>query len=378
MPHPSGPQRNTHQYTYQAIMATKAGVPKEIIPMVAQAQNEMMALTRQDVVSLCSMKSPPDVIKSLMQTMLLLLGRKIENLTTWEDMKKEVSIISGRSSWRFHKILLGLTFRLHKVKSKAVWRVVNGRFKDPAFHPLVVRSASLEAGHLCEWLCAVASYRRMERVIQRETGCPHLPNYRELAPAPFSSTPASASTSFASSPSHSPPRKANSPRKAKSSTPRKAPLLSAEDFMEAAMPTLLQARRAQDALTAQDILELRSYKAPPLVVRQVLYSIMTLFGLGREERTWQKARDFMAGEDNAFLRRLEDRSSRGCKPRFMVRYRAYVRAREIDAVLVRNASLAAGRLCEWAQSFAKVVKVHAEYIKLYKTSPKKKRGPVTA
>lgn len=349
-------------------------LPDEILLMIARAQWDMMQLSVADLDFLYALSSPPKIIKDVMQTVMLLLGREAN--MTWEGMKR---VLTGNSRKTFHRILMSLTYRTDKIKNKAVWRAVCNRFMDPSFHPALVKKGCQEGANLCSWLCAVSSYHLMEQVIKRETGIAHLPDCRYMAlKADREARGKKNKTSVSSSPL-SPSSAAKSPKKKRRAAGHRqgskaVPGISADEYLQRAEPIILQTQQACDRLSPQDIDELRSYRNPPLVVKQVMYAVMTLFGRPREQRTWADALDFMAGEDDRFLRVLLRQKERTCRPARLQRFERFLRAREIDALWVRNASKAAANVCDWAQKYAVLARVHAEYIRLYKTSPNKRRG----
>lgn len=330
-------------------------IPSEIVPIVKEAQKAMRCtISLQDIVYIWSLgatpgASPPTVVQDVVQTALLLLGHP-DNMP-WAAMRA----VMGNNCKRFFKSLIRLTYNIECIKSAAVWRRVHSMCSDATMHPWLIKRACAEASKLCDWVRTVSNYQKMIKIIKKETGLKKIINFK---------VPERKVLRSAKKKRRIVRRKASSRSKPLAMSAQ--PNTTAEEYLAAAMPLLDEANNALGELTKDTIIEIQSLRRPPLIVKQVAYACLILFGVKKSGRTWEKALKVIRDKKLPLLEKIRSFPRERLSLKCIRAFERYVEKNEIDSLFVKNASLPAAKLCKWAEKTVVLAKVHREFLRRYK------------
>ncbi|XP_076248728.1 dynein heavy chain at 16F [Calliopsis andreniformis] len=129
----------------------------------------------------------------------------------------------------------------------------------------------------------------------------------------------------------------------------------ARQDLEAAMPALLEAQKALEALNKNDINEIRVFNQPPHLVRFVMEAVNLLLG---EKTDWPTAKLVLG--DIHFLDRLMAYPKEEISDRLLNKLQEYINHPEFRPDLVAKQSKACKSLCIWVRAidgYAKVYRV---------------------
>ncbi|CAL7933549.1 unnamed protein product [Xylocopa violacea] len=129
----------------------------------------------------------------------------------------------------------------------------------------------------------------------------------------------------------------------------------AREDLEAAMPALLEAQKALEALSKQDINEIRVFLKPPHLVRFVMEAVNLLLG---EKTDWPSAKLVLG--DIHFLDRLIAYPKDDISDKLLEKLQEYVNHPEFRPDLVARQSKACRSLCIWVRAidgYAKIYRV---------------------
>jgi len=332
--------------------------------MVRQTQEELITrFSMSDLIAVHSMRNPPEVIHTIVQLLLLLLGRSdgLSWSTIRGGMRNNIKLI--------FKALIQLPFRLENVKSKMVWRRIKNFVKDPTNHPILVKRASQEAGNLCSWLHAIDAYRKMCTVIKKETGISRIRNYSSVSALSIrrnNKAKRFSNISFAGALAKKGKNKMKK-RKAMISRADADSAVVDEWIQQFALPVLERAMKAVSHLTKESISELSSYRIPPLIIRQVVSAALIMLGESRDGKIkWIMARKIVSDPD--FISRLKTFEHHKITSRRVRVFEKYVEMYGLDSSFVKNASQAAGPIMTWAEGMRDASKIHKSYLKMVRKS----------
>ncbi|XP_026666919.1 dynein heavy chain 6, axonemal [Ceratina calcarata] len=125
--------------------------------------------------------------------------------------------------------------------------------------------------------------------------------------------------------------------------------------LEAAMPALLEAQKALEALNKDDINEIRVFARPPHLVRFVMEAVNLLLG---EKTDWNSARLVLG--DIHFLDRLYTYPKDEISDKLLEKLQAYIDHPEFKPELVARQSKACKSMCIWVRAidgYAKIYRV---------------------
>ncbi|XP_043248669.1 dynein axonemal heavy chain 6 [Colletes gigas] len=129
----------------------------------------------------------------------------------------------------------------------------------------------------------------------------------------------------------------------------------ARQDLEAAMPALLEAQKALEALNKSDINEIRVFNQPPHLVRFVMEAVNLLLG---EKTDWPTAKLVLG--DMRFLDRLIAYPKDDISDKLLQKLQEYVKHPEFRPDLVARQSKACRSLCIWVRAmdgYAKIYRV---------------------
>jgi dynein heavy chain len=140
----------------------------EAIPILQSALKALDTLKPSDIGEVKAMKSPPDGVKLVMETVCILKGVKPEKIA-------DPSGTGGKiiDYWGPAKKMLGDMKFLQSLKDydkdnipAAYMKPIRSKYcTNPDFVPEKIRSASLAAEGLCKWVRAMESYDRVAKVV---------------------------------------------------------------------------------------------------------------------------------------------------------------------------------------------------------------------
>ncbi|KAK9829119.1 hypothetical protein WJX72_004004 [[Myrmecia] bisecta] len=164
--------------TEEAAASVKASAAKAIkdeceadlavaMPMLEKALAALNTLTKADITEVKSMKSPPAVVKLVMESVCQMLGVKPKKIQDPANPAKKLD-----DYWDSAQKLLGEAGFLAKLQTydkdnipPAIIEKIRPYIDNPNFDPEVVKKASNAAYGLCCWVRAMESYDKVAKVV---------------------------------------------------------------------------------------------------------------------------------------------------------------------------------------------------------------------
>ena len=127
--------------------------------------------------------------------------------------------------------------------------------------------------------------------------------------------------------------------------------------LDAALPALNSAVSALNALSKNDIVEIKGFAKPPPLVQKVMECVCILLGAKTD---WDAAKKVLA--DTQFMQRLINYDKDNIDPAIVEKIRVYTGDPNFEPEVVGKASKAAKGLCQWVRAmevYDRVAKVVA-------------------
>lgn len=129
----------------------------------------------------------------------------------------------------------------------------------------------------------------------------------------------------------------------------------ADKDLELARPAYMKAAKALEAFDKNAVLEIRSFKSPPIAVKFTMEAICVLFNLNKVD--WDSALRLIS-EPN-FVNRVLNFDKDNIDDRILTKLRKYTQKPDFTPEKVGKASQAAKILCQWAIAIDKYSEMYA-------------------
>jgi dynein heavy chain len=136
----------------------------------------------------------------------------------------------------------------------------------------------------------------------------------------------------------------------------------AQGELDKAMPALIEATNALDALDKKELQELKTYAKPPELVRLVMQGVQTALGRPTE---WDDAKKSL--NENGFLDKLKAYDKNNMKDALINKLGKFTALPNFNVELVKGVSKAASGLCAW------VIAIHSYALVYREVAPKMAR-----
>eukprot|EP01012_Entosiphon_sulcatum_P019543 TRINITY_DN24443_c0_g2_i1.p1 TRINITY_DN24443_c0_g2~~TRINITY_DN24443_c0_g2_i1.p1 ORF type:complete len:4685 (-),score=794.60 TRINITY_DN24443_c0_g2_i1:231-14285(-) len=135
-----------------------------------------------------------------------------------------------------------------------------------------------------------------------------------------------------------------------------------EDDLARAEPLVQRAKKALETLNKTNLLELKSFKAPPPDVQDVLSCVLILLSppnevIREKDRNWANAQRLMQKVD-VFLQRLLTFDKENIPPSHILALKPYLAKADFNGNAIQSKSFAAAGLCEWVINIEKYHQIH--------------------
>ena len=122
----------------------------EALPALDSAVAALNALNRKDIVEIKSFTTPPELVRTTMEAVCILLGTKPD----WDAAKK----LLGESDFMSRLF----NYDKDKIPAKTI-KLLKAYIDNPQFTPTIVGNTSVAAKSLCMWVTAIDVYYRVAK-----------------------------------------------------------------------------------------------------------------------------------------------------------------------------------------------------------------------
>jgi dynein heavy chain 2, cytosolic len=130
-----------------------------------------------------------------------------------------------------------------------------------------------------------------------------------------------------------------------------------EDELKEVQPMIVKAKRSVSGLKSENLNEVRSLKAPPAAIRNVLEAVLCM--MGQQDTSWNNMKKFLSG--TGVKDRIMTFDASRVTPAMRVSVAAIIQEHpdSFDPERIYRVSVAAAPLAEWVQVQTHCLHVHA-------------------